>query len=530
MNLEKVSFEIVKEFTKKDRLYQTRPDLFSDFINFLPDHHGLQSAIKLRNKFPVDRHLLKNVFQSQYCHKPLSKAQQKNIESISDNNTYTIVTAHQPVLFGGPSYYITKIISVIRLAQILNEKKGDYHIIPVFINGAEDHDFKEINHCHLFNHKIEWHRKSQGPVGRLDLNGIEECLNNFYQLLGNNENADKIKSIMHQALLEATNYKEFVFNFLNALFASYGLLILDMDDARLKNAFMPIILKELFERPSEALIKETQEKLANKNFKPQAFAREINIFYMEDNFRERFTIEGETFKVVNTSMEFTKVEIEKLAEKYPEKFSPNVNLRPIYQEWILPNIAYIGGGGELAYWLERKSQFEYFGVFLPVLIRRNSLMFINKTHGKLLDKLSLQSDQLFENEDQIIANFLQSNTNIDIKLEDEIAQISKLLATITEKAEQADSTLKGFAEAEKNRILRQLENIEKRILRSLKKQEETKISQIRSLKSKLFPNQGLQERYDSFFQYYVQHDGDLVKDLTEYLNPLERDFLVFRFC
>lgn len=529
MNLEKVSFEIIKEFTKKDKLYQTRPDLFRDFINFLPDYYGLQSAIKERNKFPVDRQLLKNVVQSQYSHKSLSKAQQKNIESISDTNTYTIVTAHQPVLFGGPLYYITKIISVISLAQTLNEKEGNYHIIPVFINGAEDHDFKEINHCHLFNHKIEWDRKSQGPVGRLDLNGIEECINIFFQLLGNNENADKIKSIMHQALFEAKVYKEFVFNFLNALFAPYGLLILDMDDARLKRAFVPIMLKELFERPSEALIKETQERLAKENFKPQAYAREVNVFYMEDNLRERFTFEGDTFKVVNTSLEFTKEDIEKLAEKHPEKFSPNVNLRPVYQEWILPNIAYIGGGGELAYWLERKSQFEYFGVFLPVLIRRNSLMFINKTHGKLLDKLSLQTDQLFENEDQIIADFLQSNTNIDIKLDDEIAQISKLLASIIEKAERADSTLKGFAEAEKNRILKQLENIEKRILRSLKKQEETKISQIRSLKSKLFPNHGLQERYDSFFQYYVQYDGDLVKNLIKYLNPLERDFLVFRF-
>lgn len=529
MNLEKVSFDVVKEFTKKDKLYQTRPELFSDFINFLPDHHGLQSAINLRNKFPVDRLLLKNVFQSQYNHKPLSNAQQKNIDNISDTNTYTVVTAHQPVLFGGPIYYISKIMSVIRLAQILNEKESDHHIIPVFINGAEDHDFKEINHCHLFNHKIEWDRKSQGPAGRLDLNGIEECLNNFYQLLGNNENADKIKSIMSQALLEATSYKTFVSNFLNALFASYGLLILDMDDARLKKAFMPIMLKELNERPSEALIKETQERLANKNFKPQAYPREINIFYMEDNLRERFTIEGDTFKVVNTSLEFTKAEIEKLAEQHPEKFSPNVNLRPMYQEWILPNIAYIGGGGELAYWLERKSQFEYFGVFLPVLIRRNSLMFINKTHGKLIDKLSLRSAQLFESEDQIIVDFLQTNTNFDIKLEDEIAQITKLLTTITEKAEQADSTLKGLAEAEKNRILRQLENIENRILRSLKKQEETKISQIRSLKSKLFPNHGLQERYDSFFQYYVQYEGDLVKDLLEYANPLERDFLVFRF-
>ena len=529
MIIERIPFEIVKEFTRKDKQYQTNPNLFRDFIQFLPEISGLKNAVEERKNFPVNRKLLIEVFRKQYSDKSFSQAQSINLDKLSDENTFTIITAHQPALFGGPLYYFTKILSIIRLAEILNSSKDNFHIIPIFINGAEDHDFEEVNHCNLFGNRIEWTKQSGGPVGRLDTDGLNDCLNAFCELLGKNENASKIENILRSSLEKSVRYKDFVARFLHEIFSEYGLLILDMDDDQLKAEFMHVMLEEITDNPSEALILDTQNRLQANNFKPQAHPREINIFYMEDQLRERFVRENDRYKVLNTNLEFDITQLKDLATKNPNKFSPNVIIRPLYQEFTLPNIAYIGGGGELAYWLERKTQFNHFGIFFPVLIRRNSIMIMNKPMGKQVEKLSLNTNQLFEKEDQIINEFLQTNTDFDIKLTDEILQIDELLDRMVDKAGKADATLRGFAEAEKIRILKQLENVENRITRSLKKQEEVKINQISSLKNKLFPNMGLQERYDNFFQFYVQYEGDLISDLLPHMNPLDREFLVFRF-
>jgi uncharacterized protein YllA (UPF0747 family) len=230
--------------------------------------------------------------------------------------------------------------------------------------------------------------------------------------------------------------------------------------------------------------------------------------------------------VLNTSICWTQEELFLELQEHPENFSPNVIMRPIYQEAIWPNIAYVGGGGELAYWLERKSQFEYFNVFMPVLIRRNSLMIISKSQIKHIEKLELNDTDIFREEYEIINQFLQSQTEFDINLEKEIASIDEVFKEIKSKAIEADPNLGPFAEAEQTRILKQLENIEGRIKRSIKKREETSVKQIKNLKTKLFPNNGLQERHDNFFQFYLTEGPSIFSKLIDVLNPLDKEFVV----
>jgi bacillithiol biosynthesis cysteine-adding enzyme BshC len=531
MQVYRISYHEINELSKKDKAYRTDPNQFQEFIAYSPDLTGIKNAITNRKNKVVDRELLVSELRKQYEQSGLSAAQNDNLNSLLDSNTFTIITAHQPVLFTGPLYYVTKIFSIINLCRNLQKEFHDNQFVPVFINGGEDHDFEEVQSCSIFGKQIKWESTQTGSVGRFSTEGLEEVLDQFCEVLGSNDRALEISHKLKASLHSASSYNEFVFSFVNALFASYGLLVINMDNAVFKRRFIPIMEAELKDKPSEALIQQTQEKLLEAGFKPQAFVREINLFYLDKGIRERIIEEQDGhYSVNNTDVRFSREGIFEELNSRPERFSPNVVLRPVYQEYILPNIAYIGGGGELAYWIERKKQFEHFDVFFPVLIRRNSLMLINSKQMELLDKLGLTVEELFLQEEDLIKVFLQKNTQFDMKLTEELEQIQQVLNGVVSKAEAADPTLKAFAESEAIKIARQVEQMESRIIRSLKKQEETRINQIRNLKSKLFPGYGLQERKDNYFQFLVStSQEDFEDELIRHLNPLDPDFLVLGY-
>jgi bacillithiol synthase len=531
MQVHRIGYNQVNELSKKDKAYRINPNQFEEFIAYSPDLEGIKKAIEDRTEFPVDRELLVSELRKQYEKQGLSDAQKSKLDSLLQPNSFTIITAHQPVLFTGPLYYITKIFSTINLCLRLDGEFPDNRFVPVFINGGEDHDFEEVQSCAIFGKVLKWESAQSGPVGRFKTDGLEEVLNQFCEVLGSHERAMEIAQTMRSSLNEAATYNDFVFSMINTLFGQHGLLVVNMDNAAFKRKFIPIMEEELKDKPSETLIHKTQERLMEAGFKPQAFVREINLFYLGSGVRERI-IEEESgsYSINNTDVSFTREGI--LAELHanPERFSPNVVMRPVYQEYILPNVAYIGGGGELAYWMERKTQFEYFKVFFPVLIRRNSLMLITGKQMELLEKLGLSVEEIFIQEEELIKLFLQKNTHFDMKLGDELAQIQQVLNGVVSKAEAADPTLKAFAEAEALKIARQVEQMQSRIIRSLKKQEETRINQIRNLKSKLFPDYGLQERKDNYFQFLITaSQSDFEAELIRNLNPLDPDFLVLSY-
>ena len=200
--------------------------------------------------------------------------------------------------------------------------------------------------------------------------------------------------INHPNLADATRHLA------NTLFGSYGLVILDADHSELKRNFIPFVKEELLNQSSHKLVLETAEKL--KNYTVQVNPREINLFYIENDLRERIILENGKYKVNNTKIEFSKNEIISLLENNPEKFSPNVIMRPLYQEVILPNLCYIGGGGEIAYWLELKSFFDAVEVPFPILLLRNSAVLATEKQAKKADTLGLTWNDLFLKQSDLV--------------------------------------------------------------------------------------------------------------------------------
>lgn len=524
MQVQNLSFEHFSQFSPRDVEYQVRPEKFSDFIEFLPDLAGLSRAVQGRKNFPVDRQLLVKVLKEQYAGFDLSEIQQNHIESLLQEDTFTITTAHQPALFTGPAYYIYKMLSAIRLADVLAEKMPGYKFVPVFVNGSEDHDFYEVNHTHIFHKKISWDTHQKGPVGRYNIESLDEVISQFKDILGQGEKAGKLSALLTDVLAKSKNYNDFTRGLIHGLTSRFGLLMLNMDNPDLKRAFIQVMERELLEQESEKIVLQTQQKLAEAGYKPQAFPRPINLFYFtEEGARERVTHENGFYGVVGTDIRWTKEEVIADLYKRPENFSPNVVLRPLYQESILPDIAFVGGGGEIAYWMERKEQFKAFNVFFPTLIRRNSVFVVMKNILKTMEKLGMTFADFLHDEEKIIHEYLTKTENNQDVFDKEKHGLEELWNRLTHYMATYDKTLTGFMEAEKSKIVKVIDHVEQKLYRVRKQQEETKIQQIKSVKEKLFPNKNIQERVDNFLQFYLQADEDMMDVLVQELNPLERD-------
>src|SRR5690606_19527220 len=240
----------------------------------------------------------------------------------------------------------------------------------------EDHDFEEINYFNFKGKKFRWNKESAGPVGRLSTQGLQDFFEIYSLELGSSTNAGTLKKLFEDAYLKHNNLADATRFLANSLFGKYGLIILDADDADLKRAFIPYIKEELQNQTSFKAVEKTIENF--KDYPIQVNPREINLFYIEDNLRERIIFENDKYYVNNTKTSFCKEEILNLVETNPEKFSPNVILRPLYQEVILPNLCYIGGGGEIAYWLQLKSFFDKIKITFPILLIRNSVLISNE--------------------------------------------------------------------------------------------------------------------------------------------------------
>jgi bacillithiol biosynthesis cysteine-adding enzyme BshC len=525
MAIYRTNYADIPQLSDRDKAYQSDQNPFESLISYKPELASFIQAIEDRKKYPVDRTLIVNVLNEQYKDIANCDLSKQNIELLRSENTFTVITAHQPVLFTGPLYYIIKIYSAINMAEKLKETHPAYDFVPVFISGGEDHDFDEVNSCNLYGKTIEWNQDKTGSVGRMNLDGIQEAITALEDILSDKENAQRAKKWINEAYSNSASYAEFTNNLVNRIFSKYGLVTLNPDHKDLKASFASVMKKELLEQSSAPLVQQTQSTIEALGYKTQAFARDINLFYLQQGSRERIELDNGEYKILNTALTFTEEEILLELDNHPERFSPNVIMRPMYQETILPNLAYIGGGGELAYWIERKSQFSEFSIFFPILIRRASAMLITSGNAKNMDKLNISVDRIFHDEDRLIADLVNAESEVNLSLAEQLQSVDNVFQSIAARAKIIDPTLEGKVLAEGNKQLKIIEHLELRLRRTVKAQQETEVNKIRKIKSSLFPNNGLQERHDNFFQYYDMYGDQLLDLMKENIDAFDKNFI-----
>ncbi|GAB5419200.1 MAG: bacillithiol biosynthesis cysteine-adding enzyme BshC [Crocinitomicaceae bacterium] len=472
------------------------------------------------NQFTLEaRKTLVDALNEQYSGVEISEVTVKNIAALADSNTFTITTGHQLSLFTGPLYFVIKILHVVKMCEALNKEHADKHFVPVYWMATEDHDFEEIQSCSIFNRKITWESEQKGPVGLFDLDGLDKVKEELRDLFKNNPDTE-----VHRLIdkLSGANYAQAMRNLVNGLFSDRGLVILDGDDAALKASFVPVFKKELESSFSQPEVQATNESLVADGGKEQVMAREINLFYNDKGIRERIQrgpdgLFAEGIGALNLE--------DLLAD--PQKISPNVVLRPLYQEFILPNLAYVGGGGEISYWLQLKGVFEAANVVYPLIQVRNSVVWIDRSTKSKLDKIEAGPESVFTDEDVWKKSYVQENaeeeldmTGVDASWEAMQKELSALILGIDANKEQ-------FLQAELARIQKQVDGLKDKAIKFSKGQHDQAMKAIEFVKSRINPNGGLQERSVNFFQFCNTGEVQSVMDeLYQGLRPFEGD-LVF---
>ena len=481
-----------------------------------------EKKINFNQNSNVKREILVSVLQQQYSKIATSVLTQQNIEALADENTFTITTGHQLNLFSGPLYFLYKIISTINLTKELKAKYPKYNFVPIYWMATEDHDFEEINYFNFKGKKFRWNKDSFGPVGRLSSEGLDQVFELFALELGSSTNANTLKKLFQDSYLNHDNLADATRFLANELFGDLGLVIIDADNSELKSNFIPFVKEELLHQTSHQKVLESTEKLANYNI--QVNPREINLFYIEDNLRERIIFEDDKYKINNTKIEFTQSEILDLLEKSPEKFSPNVIMRPLYEEVILPNLCYIGGGGELAYWLELKSYFDSANITFPMLLLRNSVLLSTEKQAKKADKLGLTWQDLFSKQSDLVNSQTEKLSEFPVDLKDLKLQLQKQFELLISNANQTDPSFIGAVKAQETKQMKGLLNLEKRLLKAEKRKYKDVIERVTELQNELFPNKSLQERQVNFSEFYLENGGYLIPNLINELQPLKENF------
>ncbi len=527
MPTDKISYQKSGYFIKLMIDYLDEKLALKQLYNRFPKLENFKAQIEEKGKNfntnnNFNRQTLVTELEKQYSKSKVSPLTQRNIQSLLNPNTFTITTGHQLNLFTGPLYFLYKIVSTINLCKQLKLEYPTYNFVPIYWMATEDHDFEEINHFNFKHKKIQWNSESYGPVGRLSTAGMEDVLDHFAKELGNGINANYLKDLFQKSYLEHDNLADATRYLANELFGKEGLVILDADNRELKKLFIPYAKEELLHQTSYHNVTETNKILAAYNV--QVNPREINLFYIEDTMRERILFEDGKYKINNTKQEFSEVEIFDLLEKSPEKFSPNVILRPLYEEVILPNLCYIGGGAEIAYWLELKSNFESNNITFPVLLLRNSALLASQKQSDKADKLNLIWIDLFTSQQELFTRKTKEYSKHTIDFTEQKAHLKKQFDALYKMAEQTDKSFLGSVKAQEIKQIKGLENLEKRLLKAEKRVHTDKLERIILLQNELFPNHGLQERKANFSEFYLEFGHQLIDVILERLQPLEHEF------
>lgn len=520
MNVQKIPFEATQSFSSFFLDYIHQKESLRPFFNRFPspENFSQQLAEKSASFSDSNREVLVKALNRQYEPYTVHENVRANLESLKRDKTFTITTGHQLNIFTGPLYFIYKIVTVINACKKLKEVYPEYTFVPVYWMAAEDHDYEEIKSFRLYGKKYTWETNQRGAVGRFDTADFKALLKDI---------PGDIR-IFSEAYTKYSQLADAVRHYVNELFGEEGLVVIDGDSKELKRLFIPVIEDDLFNHSAKSRVDAADDALDQLGYKTQVHCRPVNFFYLEDELRSRLEKSGDTFSVVDTPRSFTETEIREMIHSAPEKFSPNVILRPLYQEMILPNLAYVGGPAEVVYWLQLKGVFDQYKIPFPMLMPRNFAMVVDGPTARKLDKTKLMLEDFFKDKTQLFTHAVLNFSDHNLRLEHEKECITSHFQKIQEDAASIDKTLGPLVAAETKRAIRSLEKIEQKLLKAEKRLQADRLQQIEAVKDTLFPNGNLQERTENFLNFH-QQDPQFIVKLIQLFDPFDYSFTVLRF-
>lgn len=527
---ERLPYAATSAFSKLVTDYLNDANELRPFYTYRPQWEGIEAAIAARKQFQTNRPVLVAALQQQYANLTLTELQKVHVEALLSPHTFTVTTAHQPNIFTGPLYFIYKILHAIKLAATLAKRFPDYRFVPVYYMGSEDADLDELGHFFIDGEKLQWDTTQTGAVGRMHTTGLDTLVNRLEGQFAHLPFGKQMVDMCRKAYTAHSNVQEATLYLVHELFKEMGLLVVIPDNADLKKLYNPVVKRELAEGFSQPLVHQTIAQMA-PHYKVQTEGRPINLFYLDENGqRERIERINDMYKVASLNLSFSEKEILDLVDARPELFSANVILRPGFQETILPNIAFIGGGGEMAYWMELKKVFEACGIPYPVLVLRNSFLLLPPRAHQWRTKSKLSASDLFLPAIQLLNRKAAAKFGNDFSLSAAEKELFACYRALQEMAGSVESTLLPHVAAMHTAAIKQVRNLEKKLQRAARKKLDEDGAAIIKLKNYLFPNDGLQERVENFLPFFAQYGPNMIQMLLDQSLDLDPAFTILSWA
>lgn len=460
-----------------------------------------------KSKEHIDRQLLQKVITDQYEGFTLSEQSQQHLQWLGQDNCFTLTTGHQLVLYGGPLFTTYKVLSIAKLAQQLNREHAEHRFVPIFWIHTEDHDYEEVNHYFKsFGQKIEYQGTFQTQVGSHVISSeIEKVV------------PDSSWAKHYQV---GQTWTQAFRSLAHALFDEYGVLMLDADHPDLKAVFQPVLRAELLDSVAHEQISDQSQKLDEARYKQQISPRDINLFYLDEKGRDRIDRDGEDFLILNRDQKISRKDLLALVETHPGRFSPNVSLRPLYQEMILPNLAYFGGWGEISYWLQLKSIFDKFDVNFPLLMPRFSATIFTKSQLEAWQNFGFEMPDIQSSVFDLYRTYLPhiwDDSQLLTKNQELLAHLDALTRYI-----EADisPTLARSGLALRAHIQKKLNRIHKKAEKVMRNRFPKPFQEIEQLKLSIQPDGAVQERVLCLFSFPDIDPKSFIEQVWQEVEPL----------
>jgi bacillithiol synthase len=446
----------------------------------------------------------------------------EKLERIANGEGFVITTGQQPGLFGGPLYTGYKILTAVKLAHVL-EQSLHVPVAPLFWLPADDHDWNEVNHVALLDAKNEVHRidlqsekdtAASMAIRRVGA-GIEKALEQLIEILPRNDFSSEQMLLMRQAYAPDASYAEAFKTVIAHTFAPFDVLITVSSHPALKRFSAPLITQELEHtvRHAALLRAQTDRLLAAGYHEQVAIAADAaNVMYEDETGRERLVRDRDGWLLRRTKRSFSHEELLRLAQAEPERFSPNVLLRPVVESAAFPTLAYVGGPAELSYFAQTGCLFAAHNVPMPLVFPRASGDLVEAKIRKVLDKFDLNTHDMRTPFHELASRIARDElpAGVTTALLELRRSVTEGYATLIEPAAGIDPTLRGPLESARNASHKHIEDAERKILHHLKKQNEIGLEQLRKASTNLFPEGEPQERVIGLINYLGRYGRALL--------------------
>lgn len=524
--------DYLHEYDNVEKFYSKN---FRDVEQYLPLFQNLVQ------KERPHRELIAQIIQNQYYKQDISKQTKQNISLLSSDKTIVVATGQQLGIFGGPLYTFYKIITAIKLCAHLKEIYEEFNFVPLFWLEGDDHDYDEVrnfsvlnNENHLVNIKYDdgqLEEVNRGSIAELKFNqNLDNVFNELASSLRDTEFKPAILDFIKSIYSPGKTFLETFRELLVQLFDEYGLVVFNPVDPAVKRILVPIFEKEItqFHDHTSYLVERSAE--LEEVYHAQVKVKPINLFYVEDS--ERLSIEptetGE-YRLKNKRKKFTREDLLAQLDLAPEKFSPNVLLRPICQDFLFPTAFYVGGPGEISYFAQVSPLYKIYGIEEPVIYPRSSATIVEKGVKSILDKNDLTYVDIFTEESALIQKIVSASSEINFEtlFEKTTNEILSSLSSIDEKLVLLDKTLTDLSSKSRQRIEETLNFLKTKTLDAEKRKYDSTIRQVSKVRNVLYPNSNLQERELNWIYFANKYGIEIIRWIFDELaiNKFEHQIL-----